>query len=231
MVITGADALFTGAAADYGLTVTYSDGLARTVIASWTSSNAAVASVDASGRLAGLTHGSSTLTADYFGSRASRTVQVINDYGGTWEGKYAITACTVTGDLATSYGGWCLAGPGRVGTVYSVRMTLVQNDQNPTEVTRTFNRSRDSLKGTVRADGRLSLEGTLPERDYYEDNIIGKVEFGQWLTSLTAGDRMEGGWSEHYTSFAGRGGTAHTVNELLTMTRVSTDVQTAGARR
>ena len=43
----------------------------------------------------------------YQGRSVSRTVQVVNNYGGTWEGTYVVRACTDTGDLTDHDGGWC----------------------------------------------------------------------------------------------------------------------------
>ena len=176
----------------------------------------------AMGGFTGRTHGSTTLTATYEGRSVSKTVQVVNNYAGTWEGRYVVKACTDSGDLTDHDGGWCLAGPGRVGTVYAITMTLVQSGKDLQEITRTFGHNRDTISGQVTADGRLVLAGTLPERDFdYAEVVIGTVEFSSWDTGLDAAGGMTGGWSEYSTSYTGRRGTSHTVNELVTMTRVS----------
>lgn len=222
LAITGADAILTGLSIGYTAKATFADGSTRTIAPVWTSSNPAAASVDSMGGLTGRNHGTTTLTATYEGRSASKTVQVVNNYAGTWEGRFVIKACTDTGDLTDHDGGWCLAGPGRVGTVYPITMTLVQGGKDLNEITRTFGYSRDTISGEVTADGRLVLAGTLPERDFdYAEVVIGIVQFSAWDTSLDTAGAMIGGWTQDSTSYTGRRGTAHTVNELVTMTRVS----------
>ena len=90
--IAGPDAVLTGLSASYSVTATLSDGITGTVRPAWTSSNAEVASVDSGGRVEGRGHGSTNLTASYQGRSVSKTVQVVNNYGGTWEGSYVIRA-------------------------------------------------------------------------------------------------------------------------------------------
>jgi hypothetical protein len=222
LAITGADAVATGLSTSYTANAAFADGGTRAVAPVWASSNPGVGSVDNTGGFTGRTHGSTTLTATYEGRSVSKTVQVVNDYSGTWEGRYVVTACTDSGDRTDHDGGWCLAGPGRVGTVYPITMTLVQGGKNLNEITRTFGHSRDTITGEVTADGRLVLAGTLPERDFdYAEVVIGTVQFSSWDTSLDAAGGMAGRWSEDSTSYTGRRGSAHTVNELVTMTRVS----------
>jgi hypothetical protein len=138
LVITGADALLTGISASYTVTATFADGTARTVTPAWTSSNPGVASVDSAGRLDGRAHGSTNLTASYEGRTVSKIVQVVNNYRGTWDGRYVIRVCTDTRDLTDHDGGWCSSGPGRVGTVDGIRMTLVQSGSNLREIAGTI---------------------------------------------------------------------------------------------
>lgn len=222
LAITGPDAILTGLSTGYTANAAFADGSTRAIAAVWTSSNPAAASVDGMGGFTGRTHGSTTLTATYEGRSASKTVQVVNNYAGTWEGRYVVKACADSGDLTDHDGGWCLAGPGRVGTVYAITMTLLQGGKNLNEITRTFGHSRDTITGEVTADGRLVLAGTLPQRDFdYAEVVIGTVQFRSWDTSLDPAGAMTGAWSEDSTSYTGRRGTAHTVNELVTMTRVS----------
>lgn len=77
----------------------------------------------------------------------------------------------------------------------------------------------------VSAGGRLSLGGTLTERDFdYRDIVIAILRVGPWDTNLDGNGGMTGRWAEDLTFLTGRIGTAHTENELLTMTRVSTSV-------
>jgi hypothetical protein len=127
-----------GLSETYIATATFSDGITQTGTTGWTSSNPGVATVDAAGRLEGRAHGSTTLTATYSGRTASKTVQVVNNYRGTWKGRYVIRACRDTGELADRDGGWCRAGPYRVGLVYDIRMTLVQGGNDLSDITGTL---------------------------------------------------------------------------------------------
>jgi hypothetical protein len=168
------------------------------------------------------TSGSTNLTATYEGRTASRTVQVVNNYGGTWNGRYVITACTDAGDLTDHDGGWCLAGPGRVGSVAGITMTLVQSGTNLSEIAGTLGSFAETIAGSVSADGRLSLRGTLIIRDFdYRDIVIAILQVSSWETNLDGYGGMTGRWAEDFTSLAGRLGTAHTKNELVTITRVA----------
>ena len=97
--ISGADAVRTGVSTNYTVTVILSDGTTRAVTPMWTSSNPGVANVDTAGRLVGLAHGTTSLTASHEGRSASKTVQVVNNYEGSWVGRYVINACDASGDL------------------------------------------------------------------------------------------------------------------------------------
>jgi hypothetical protein len=227
--ITGADAVLTGLSARYTVTATLSDGTTRTGPAAWTSSPAGVATVDTGGRLEGRAHGSTTLTASFEGRTVSKTVQVVTNYGGTWDGRYVIRACTDTGELTDHDGGWCANGPGRVGTVAGLRMTFVQSGSHLREITGTIVGYPETIAGAVSAEGRLSLGGTLTLRNFDSpDAVIATLEVSSWETTLD-GSRMTGRWAEDFTSFAGCIGTAHMEHELVMMTRVSTSVLSASA--
>ncbi len=230
--ITGPDAVLSGLSASYVGTATLADRSTRTVTAAWTSSNPAVASVDGSGRLDARSHGSTTLTATYDGRSVSKPVRVVNNYGGTWVGTYVIRACTDTGDLTNHDGGWCLAGPGRVGTVEGILLKLVQSGNNLSDVTGTIGSFRETVTGTVSPDGRLSLSGTLIVRDFYYDDItLETVQLGSWDTILDGSDGMTGRWSEDLTFLTWRIGTAHIENDLLAMRRMSSNTLPASANR
>jgi hypothetical protein len=232
LAITGADAVLTGLSAGYTVTATLADGTTRTVTPAWASSNLGVASVDSAGRLDGRTHGSTNLTASYEGRSASKTVQVINNYGGTWVGSYIIRACADAGELTDHDGGWCLGGPGRVGTVDGILFTLVQSGKNLSEITGTVGSFPETITGVVTADGRLNLGGTLTFRDFDDRDVtIATVEVRSWDTNIDATGGMTGHFAEDFKSFTGRVGTAHTENELVTMSRRSLNVPTVSAIR
>jgi hypothetical protein len=222
LTISGPEALLTGLSATYAVTATMTDGATRTVVPVWTSSNPGVARVDGSGRLEGRSHGSTLLTASSGGQTASRAVQVVNNYAGSWTGRFVIRACTDTGELTDHDGGFCLAGPGRLGSTGWITLTLVQGGSTLREITGTIGNYSEPITGAVTADGRLSLSGTVTARDFDNpDFTIATHSLGAWDTNLHGSDGMTGGWSDDYTSLVSCLGTAHIEHELLTMSRVS----------
>lgn len=233
--ISGADAVLAGLSASYTATAAFSDGTTRTVTAAWTSSDPGVGTVDSIGRLDGRTHGSTKLSARYLGRDASKTVHVVNDYGGTWVGKYVIRTCADTGDLTDHDGGWCASGPGRVGTVAGIALTLVQSGNTLSEITGTLGFYYcGTITGVVSADGRLTLAGTVTMGNVYWypcEYPYGTLRLDAWDTTLDGNGGMTGGWSQVETYFSFRKGTAHTVNELIAMTRTSTSAMLAPASR
>jgi hypothetical protein len=237
LAVIGADAVLTSLSVSYTVTATLTDGTTRTVTPAWTSSNPGVASVDGVGRLEGRVHGSTNLTASYEGRSATKNVQVVNNYAGTWEGRYVIRACTDAGDLADRDGGWCRDGPGRVGTVGSIRLVLSQTGGGLSDITGTLgvNDGGSKVTGTVTADGRLGLGGSTSifgDLDFdTRDVILSTLQIMAWESNLAGPGVMTGRWSEHLALFTFRNGTADTDNELVTMTQTSTSAKTASAPR
>jgi len=220
--VVGPVAVFTSTSTNYSLVAMLADGSTRTVPSTWISSDPAVATIDNNGRVEGRAHGSTTVTASYEGGSASKLVRVVNNYAGTWVGSYVIRACSDTGELTDHDGGWCAAGLGRVGTVDGIVLTLVQGGSDLSEVTGILGSYRENLTGAVMANGKLSLSGTLIERDFDDANIVVRtVQLSEWQTMLSGPDDMTGRWSEDLNSLRWRVGTAHTENELLTMHRTA----------
>lgn len=224
LVITGVDAVLTGSVTSYAVTATLSDGTTRTVTPVWTSSDTGVGSVDSTGHLDGRTHGLTNLTASYEGRSVSKTVQVVNNYGGTWNGSYAIRACADSGDLTDHDGGWCRSRA-RVGTVWPVGLELAQTGSSLSEIRGTLSLGDvgvgDSVTGIVTADGRLNLTGTLHILDFYGEFLLGTVQIQPWDTNLTRPGVMTGRWSQNFSSMYFRIGNALTENELVTMTQTA----------
>lgn len=229
LVISGVDAVLTGGFASYTATATSSDGTTRTVMPTWTISDPRLASVDSTGRLDGRAHGSTNLMASYQGRDASKAVQIVNNYAGTWDGRYVIRACTDSGDLTDHDGGWCRSGAGRIGTVGSVRLALAQTGSNLSDITGTLavNEVGGDVTGMVAADGRLSLGGTFSLLDWEGTLLLATLQIRAWETTLGGPGIMTGRWSQHLTSLYFRIGKADTENELVTMTQVSTAVTPA----
>ena len=225
LVISGTDSVLTGSATAYTATATLSDGSTRTVMPSWSSSAVHVATVDNAGRLDGLVHGSTTLTAVYDGRSASRTVQVVNDYGGRWSGRYVIRVCRDSGIFRDGiYAGsyvdvpWCQALDG-IGSEHSFAFTLVQSGRNYSEIRATFGPDGGTISGVVTADGRLELEGSLKILDWYGDHW-GDLQFSGWDTNRDRAGGMTGRWAQNLT-MVGQQGSAYDEAELVTMSRTA----------
>ena len=226
LVINGDDHVLTGSTAAYTATVTLSDGSTRTVTPLWSSSAVNVATVDNAGRLDGRAHGSTTLTAAHDGRSASKTVQVVNNYGGSWSGRYIIRACNDSGIFTDGIGGdvpWCQM---LLGSARSFAVTLVQTGRNYGEIRATFSTDYDwgsgTISGIVTADGRLNLEGTLEVLDWYGDPSW-DLQLSGWDTNLDGFSGMTGRWAQNYT-IPGKQerGSANEEVELVTMSRSAT---------
>lgn len=231
LTISGVDAILTGVSATYTATATLSDGTTQAVTPTWTSSDLAVATVNSSGRLDGRAHGSMTLTASYEGRSASKTVQVVNNYGGTWTGQYVIRSCQDSGIYTDGvFGGiyedvpYCQVPFNRVGTEHSLTLTLSQTGSSPSEITGRFfpdnPEYEGELTGVVTPDGRLTLAGTFSLLNWDLDEIVGALQVAGWDTNLGAAEGMTGRWTETET-VVGRPGSAYQVKELVTMTRTA----------
>ena len=221
--VSGPVALLTSTSTSYKVVATLADGTTRTVTSAWTSSDPTIAAIDANGRVEGRAHGSTTITASYPGGTVSKVVRVVNNYAGTWVGSYVIRACSDTGDLTDHDGGWCAAGPGRVGAgAKGLLLTVVQGGSDLTEITGTLGSYPESLTGGVMSDGKLTVSGTLITRDFEDASIVlWTVQLSAWQTTLSGADDMTGRWSEDLNSLSWRVGTAHTENELVTMHRTA----------
>jgi hypothetical protein len=223
LVINGPDYVLTRSTTAYTATATLSDGSMRTVTPSWSSSAVNVATVDNAGRLDGWAHGSTTLTAARDGRSAAKTVQVVNNYGGSWSGRYIIRACKDSGIFTDGIHAdvpWCqvLLGSERV-----LPFTVLQTGTNYSEIRATFAPDCDSfvgngtIPGVVTADGRLVLEGVLKVLDWY-CHPDGNLQISGWETNVDATGSMTGRWVQNLT-IGGREGSAREEVELVTMSR------------
>jgi hypothetical protein len=225
--ISGVDAVRTDLFTNYTATATLSDGTTQGVTPTWTSSNTGVASVDSAGRLVGVAHGSTTLTASHEGLSASKTVHVVNNYEGNWAGTYVVRVCNDSGVYKDGvFGGiyadvpWCQANE-RVGSVQSIALVLSQMGSNQSEIRGGLGEGAADLTGVVTADGRLNLSGTLSLLDFEREFVTDTLHIGPWDTTLSAPGVMTGRWSQDLVS-VGRVGNVYSENELVTMTRTST---------
>src|SRR4051794_7519382 len=155
LAIAGADAVLTGVSTSYTVTATLTDGTSRTVTPAWTTSNPEIAIIDGEGRLQGRAHGSATLTAASGGQTVSKTVRIVNNYGGTWDGRFVVKGCDAPpGD--------CAAMEVDVFS-FDIHLTISQTgtDQSDIKATLTipnwFDGAHADIPGRVNSDGRLNL--------------------------------------------------------------------------
>ena len=193
LAIHGAEAILTGAAADYTVAVTLSDGTSKAATPAWTSSNPAVATINDAGRLEGRSHGSTILTASSAGQTVSKTIRVINNYGGSWDGQFVVNGCN--------------APPGACASLeidffsFPVSLTVSHSESDPGQVTAefvlpTFGQLQSLLSGNVTADGRLNLSGSAPLTN---GGVSGTFTVGAWDTILVDGNSMKGHWVQRLT--------------------------------
>jgi hypothetical protein len=216
LAIAGADAVLSGVPAEYSATLTLSNGTSRAATPTWSSSDPAVATVDGSGRLQGRAHGSVTLTASSDGQTASRIVRVVNNYNGTWQGRFLVDGCDAPPGFCASMDVDIFAFPIYLAVSQS---GADQSDVRATLILSNFNR-RSELTGRVTPDGRLNLSGSAEVRSR-DGSLLGTFHVGAWDTILREGDTMAGRWAQRYTNVQPPFNELM-VNQLESMTRLST---------
>jgi hypothetical protein len=221
LAISGDEAVPTGSSSNYTATATLSDGTARSVTPTWSSSNATVAHVDNAGHLDGRTHGVTTLTATHEGITATKGVRVVNDYRGTWVGRFVVNGCDAPPGVCNGYevDMW----------EFPVELEVIQTGNDLSEISAVFSlpsffQIRANLSGRVSDDGRLNLAGSS-EVGGRRGNAWATFHVGAWDTKLSGDEVMTGRWAQRLSTFQPSSNEIME-NELVTMTRTS---RTAGA--
>ena len=215
LAITGIDAVLTGLTTSYVVTATSADGTSRTVTPTWSSSKPEVASVDSTGRLEGRAHGSTIVTASASGQTVSKTVQVVNNYGGTWEGRFIVKACDappgVCADLEVDVFSFPIyLEMSQTGTDLSdIKATLM--------IPSWFDGAHADISGRVSSNGRLNLAGSSELISHGRTWATFTVE--AWDTALSD-DGMTGRWTQRLSNRQPPS-TEYMDNELKTMKRIS----------
>jgi hypothetical protein len=223
LVIGGVEAVLTGSSTNYTATAIILDGTTRFVTPTWSSSNTDVASVDTAGRLDGRVHGLTTLTATLDGISATKAVQVVNNYGGSWVGEYVINGCD--------------APPGVCALLeydvfsFPIYLYVSQTGNGLNEISAILElASRDiraTFGGTVTSDGRLSLGGSSNIMDR-SDRIYAALHVGAWDTNLSGRDSMTGRWAQRL-SVVQPPYDEYQENELVAMTKIWPPVTSVSA--
>jgi hypothetical protein len=172
--------------------------------------------VDNSGRLDGLVHGTTTVTATHEGVSATKIVQVVNDYRGTWAGRFVVNGCDAPPGVCLSYEVDVFAFP--------IELEISQTGSDLREIRAkfmlpSFDRIRADLIGRVSADGRLNLAGSSELRDS-SGSAWATFHVGAWDTSLSGPDAMNGRWAQRLSQFQPPSDIIME-DELETMTRTS----------
>jgi len=169
----------------FTLTASMSDGSTRTVAGTWRSDSPAVASVESNGRVTGAGSGETAISAESNGQRAApRTIRVLPDYQGRWNGDWRLAGCTTDGDWARS--DICRDVP--VGTLLPFGLTLTQ-DRDTVAGTATLDDVAGPVQGSIRLAGQLGVGGTFT---FTDEGITIDVTVSDWETTTTDNQRMTG---------------------------------------
>jgi hypothetical protein len=208
-ISTFTDMLRVGVPEVFAATATHSDGSVSNQI-TWSTSDPTVASVDATGRVTGLKNGQVDVIAAHQSATARKTVRVVPNYQGTWQGRYQITGCTQTGDYALI--GFCTLFS--VGTTAPIQLVLTQN--------------RDTVSGTLYL-GSMSTTANAPiDSNGHMALVAGQipasyaVTISNWDTVATPDDRMTGHFTQDWRYTSGyMAGIGRFDVELLAVTKTS----------
>jgi hypothetical protein len=142
-------------------TATFSNSTQKAVAATWSSDAPAILRLDQNGTGTAGSAGQAIVAADYQGIRATRPVQVVPEYAGSWDGTILTYTCTDTGDWA----GGCRPVPlpsSSMQIVFERNGTSVAGGATPYSDIPTV-----PLTGTIAVDGHLTAAGevsyTIPD--------------------------------------------------------------------
>jgi Bacterial Ig-like domain (group 2) len=213
LTVGGPDAVLTGASAVYRVTAAFGDGSQRAITPSWNSSNPEVATVDYGGQLLGRAHGTTTLTATSGGQSVSKTIRVVNDYTGRWEGQFVVKQCAPQSfcaamdvDFFSFPVALDVSQSGADESDIDARLVLTNFDLHA------------NIHGRVTSEGHLTLAGSFPVTDS-GDKVWATLDLEAWDTMLSDG-AMSGGWTQR-VNVSQPVFTEYLQNELATMNRIS----------
>jgi hypothetical protein len=210
-ITSGVDALRVGFFADFTVTASMSDLTTQIVTTQsvWTTSDPAIATIDAQGRLTGLSHGSVALNASYQGRTVSRSVHIVHNYGGHWDGTFAVRACDQSGIFTSSR--YC-ENLGREPLSFALELT--QSGANADQITGLMSLRNlvGPVSGSVTTDGRLVLSGPYVATT---GGVNIRVEIPSWLTAPVGTVGMSG-FFVYTLELVGADGKATQTNEIVT---------------
>jgi hypothetical protein len=210
-ITSGVDALRAGFFADYAVTASMSDRTTQVVTAAsaWSTSDPAVATVDAKGRLTGLSNGSVNLIASYQDRTVSRSVRIVHNYAGHWDGTFVVRSCEQSGVFVTLR--YC-DNLGRDPLTFALELT--QGGANADQITGMMSLRNlvGPVTGSVTSDGRLALAGPYVATT---GGVNIGVDIPSWLTSPVGTVGMSG-FFVYSLTVIGSDGKATQTNEIVT---------------
>ena len=165
---------------------TMTNGTTQNVAATWSTDNAAVASVDAAGRVTGSGSGQAGITAAYAGFTALRSLRVVPDYQGRWSGDHKVPNCVDDGDWRRA--DFC-KDVREDNPLFALNLVLTQNRDAVTGTLDIGIEPPGALQGTIQMNGDLGLAGT------YIGTVEGlpvEVTVSDWQTRTTDNQQMTG---------------------------------------
>jgi len=213
LAVAGPDTILTGVSAIYRITASFGDGSERTITPSWNSSNPEVATVDYSGQLLGRKHGTTTLTAASGGKSVSKTVHVVTDYAGRWEGLFVVKECAPQSFCASMDVDF-FSFP----IVLEVSQSGAEESDIDARLILTNFDLRASIHGRVTSEGHLDLAGSSPVTDS-ASRVVATLDIEAWDTTLRD-EAMSGGWTQRL-NLAQPTPSEYLKNEFTTMNRTS----------
>jgi hypothetical protein len=208
-ISTTTDMMRVGVSETFAATATHSDGSVSNQI-TWSTSDPTVATVDAAGKVSPQKNGQVDVIASHDSATARKTVRIVPNYQGTWQGRYMISNCTQTGDYVLI--GFCTLFS--VGTTAPIQLVLAQT-RDTVSGTLYLGSMNSTANGPIDSNGHLALSvGQIPG-SY-------AITISNWDTVATPDDRMTGHFSEdwRYTS-SYMSGVGRFDVELLTVTKTS----------
>jgi hypothetical protein len=163
-MIAGGSAPITtsGTSLGLGAWAQYTDGTAKYVQATWTSSDTSVIAFDGD-TMRAVGRGTVTITARAEGLSDTETFSVDPTVAGTWSGTYVVDQCAAgSGSMSELI---CSADPARrgilpIGTAAPITFELQKNGDELT-ATAAFGEVRGTLRGTDLGSNYLTLKGDL----------------------------------------------------------------------
>lgn len=213
-ITSGVDALRSGFFADFTVTASMSDRTTQIVTpqATLTTSDPSIATVDKNGRLTAVSYGSVTINATYQGRSATRTVNIVYNYGGTWTGTFAIQDCDQSGLFLSSR--YCQnAGTGPLPMALELTQSGVNADQISGSAS--FRGLAGPVTGQVGRNGHLVLSGSYSAAS---GGATFRVDLVSWETDPAGSAGMSGRF--HYKlQVIGSEGAASQINEIVSVNR------------